>query len=170
MKNIFFSLLILSSSLIYSTDFKVNVKKKKELQPLHKQHISPSSLDDEQEMDLYIQALEEEEALNGAFDNQKCSSNGWNIIKNLAGLLIGTKFFFCGSKGVLFFAVCPDHILSDMISRSSITLSPVEKFLTNRFTWISLCSTLTVFSLWILKKSVTNLYKELYPTEDAMEY
>lgn len=155
MKNIFFSLLILSSSLIYSTDIKINVKKKEELQPLHEQKISSSYLDEEA-MDFDIQTPQNERR--------------WKIVKGLAGLWLGTKFFFCGSKGVLFLLVCPNDMLSKVISRSFTISSPVEKLLTNRFLWLSLCGTLTAFSLWILQKSATNLYQGVCATEDTIEY
>lgn len=169
MKNIFFGLLILSSSLIYSSNFKVNVTKKEELQPLRKQQVSSSFLDEE-EMDLYIEDLEEEEAfLSDMTAHQRSAVDGWDVLKGVAGLCIGTKIFSFGGKGVLMSLMLPDHILAQMLSRSSATLSPAEKLLTNRFVWLSLSGTLTVFSLWILKKSATKLYKGLYGTEDIME-
>lgn len=167
-KNIFFGLLILSTNLIYPNNFKVNVTKKEELQPLHKQQVSPAFLDEE-EMDLYIKDLEEEEAFLNETANQGSSVDGWNVLKGVAGLWIGTNLFCFGGKGVLISLTFPDHILSEMLSRSSTPLSPVEKLLTNRLLWLSLSGALTVFSLWILKKSATKLYKGLCGREDIME-
>lgn len=166
MKNIFFSLLILSSSLIYSTDFKVNVTKNEDLAPSRTQKISYQS-QDEEEMDL--EDWEEEAFLNNMMTNERPPANGWKIIKGLAGLWAGTQFFFGGSKGTLLLLMCPDNVLSETILGSCKTLSPVEKFLTNRVLWISLCGTLTVFSLWLLKKSADNLYQGLYATEDTID-
>jgi len=170
MKNILFSLLILPSSLIYSTNFKVNVKKKQELQPLYEQEIYSSSLEEE-DVDFDIQALEEENAyLNHIIANGRHSSNGWKVLKGIAGLCLGTKLFSFGSTGVAFSLLSPDHIWSDLISQSSTTLSPIEKILTNRSFWLSLCGACTALSVVILKKSADNLYQGLYKTEDTLEY
>ena len=158
MKNILFSLLILSSSLIYSVNFKSNVTKKEEVQVLDEQKIFSLS-DDDEEMDFLLK----EKILNDIIAKQRFSSNGWKVAKGLVGLWFGIKFFFCGSIGV-FFSIIPDP----STSQSSATLSPIEKFLTNRFLWLSLSSTLTIFSLWLLKKSATNLYQGLYGIEDTI--
>jgi hypothetical protein len=164
MKNIFFILLILSANFIYSAETTIDVKKQEKLQTSHKSTIYSSYLEEEDDDE------DENVFLNDEIANERYSFNGWKIVKGLAGLWIGKEFFFCGSKGVLFLILCPDHILSDIVSQSFTPVSPVEKFLTNRFLWLSLSSTLTVFSLWVLKKSAINLYKGLHAAEDTMEY
>jgi len=164
MKNIFFSLLILSSSLIHSTDIKVNVKKKQELQPLYQQKIYSSSLDEEN-IDFDIQ---ENDFLNNNITHETHAPHGWKILKGVAGLWIGAKLFSFGGKGLLLLFLRPDHL--DRLSGPSSTLSPVEKLLTNRSFWLSLCGACTAFSVVILKKSADNLYQGLYPTENTMEY
>ena len=159
MKNIFFSFLILSSNFIYSADIKTNVNNNKELSSSHKQKISSSSLDDMDDMDFDIQTLKEE----------RYHLNEWKVLKGLAGLWLGTKLFFFGGKGSIVLLTIPDHLLSDMIPPAA-ALSRVGKLLTNRFLLLSLCSTLTVFSLWMLKKSVANIYQGWYGTENNIEH
>jgi hypothetical protein len=145
MKNIFFNLLILSSNLTYSADIKINVK------------------NDEKSMNGHLQTFEQEnDFLNDTTPDETFNPHGWKVLKGLAGLWLGTEFFFLGGQGIIVLLILPDHIWSGMISSSRVAaLSPAKKILTNRFFWISLSSTLTVFSLWILKKSATNLYQGL---------
>jgi hypothetical protein len=166
MKNILFSFSILSSSLIYS----INIENKEELRPLHEQKISISSLDEEA-MSAHIPAFKKIKAFSkDVRTGQTGSVNEWKIAKGLIGLWVGTKLFLFGSNGVLFLLICPDHILSEIIPSSSASSSPIQKFLTNRLLWLSLSSALTASSLWILKKSISNLYEGFYGTEDTMEY
>jgi len=164
MKNILFSLLISSASLIYSTDINtIKVKQQEELEPLYEQSISSLS-SEEEEIDFDTQDFEEEIFFNNSIANERYSVDGWKVVIGLAGLWLGTKFFFFGSKGAFFLLMSPDHI-SNIISRSSNALSPMEKLLTNRPVCLSLCSTLIIFSLWILEKSADSLYQGLYTTK-----
>lgn len=159
MKNIFFGLLILSSSLICSTNIETNIEKKEDLQPSHEQKIAAR-----------IQAFKERARSKNSIANQQCSFDGWKVTKGLIGLWLSTPLFFSGSEGILFLLMCPDHIMSKIIPSPSATSSPIEKFLTNRFLLLSFCSALTAFSLLILKKSIFNLYHGFYGTENTREY
>jgi hypothetical protein len=158
MKNILLSLLILSSSLIYSTNTTTNVNNQEEIQSLHQQKIAQR-----------MQALKEERERSKDIANQRHSFDEWKVTNGVIGLLVGVPFFFSSIEGVLFLLMCPDKILS-RITSSSATSSPIKNFLTNRFLLLSLCTALSASSVWIIKKSISNLYQGFYGTEDTMEY
>jgi hypothetical protein len=163
MKKTLAILFILSSNLVHSASLSVNVTKNNE-RPLCQQKKSSACVDKET-MNFDIQ---EEDFLHN-MENQKVSVNGWKIFKGLAGLWFGTKCFFIGSKGALVALSFPEHIISQLIE-SPESLSPMEKLLTNRGLWLTLCGSLTVFSLWVLKKSADNLYQGISNTEDTLEF
>ena len=93
--------------------------------------------------------------------------NEWKVLKGLAGLWIGTQGFLSCGTGTLFFLVCPP--LSDT-ELPFTDLSLAGKLIRNRFLWISLFSSLTAFSLWLLKRSVANIYYGFNGTENDIEY
>lgn len=164
MKNTLFIIVLLSSNLTYSTYFSVNVTKKNE-QSSYQQKRSSALLDEED-----IDFKRQEQFLRNT-NNREISLNEWKLFKGLAFLWLGTKCFFTGSKGVMYLALYPDHGISQMlISASAPSLSPLDKFVTKRFIWISLFSTLTAFSGWVLKKSAENLYQGIYDTEDILDF
>lgn len=122
------------------------------------------------DMNFDTETLENESYfLDNTIANGRSRLNEWKVLKGLAGLLIGTKCFLAGSTGTIFFLMFPDKLLSEMIPPFIIS-SPVEKLLTNRLVWLSLSSTLTIFSLWLLKRSVANVYYGFNGTEDNIEY
>ena len=163
MKNILFITLFLSSNLVHSTPISVNVTKKNE-QPSYQQKRSSAPLE-EKNIDFDIQ---EKEFLHN-MESQKVPVNGWKIFKGLVGLWFGAKCFFIGGRGALIALTFHEDIIS-RLTESSESLSPMEKFLTSRGLWLTLSCSLTVFSLWMLKKAADNLYQGISNTEDTLEF
>lgn len=158
---------ILSTNFIYSAQTKVNISTQEELQDLQTPETSSCFLeeeeeedneDDENQMDLYLQRLEDQYLF---LNNQKSSFNGWKIFKGFAGLYIGANSLIYGGAGIAMTLACPPDLLPD-----DLELSPSGQLLTNRYFWLSLSGTLTVFSLWVLKRSLNNLYEGLNGAED----
>ena len=114
---------------------------------------------DEDDIDFDINTFKRE---NDFFNNKK-SLDKWKLFKGVAELWFGSKLFFVSSQRIVFLLMSPDNVWSKVISSST------KNAITDRPFWLFVSSTLTVFSLWILKNAAINLHEGLCPTVDTIE-
>lgn len=162
MKNILLNLIILSSSLIYSADIKINNNKIQELKSSpNKEKRSAYLYEKDINFGMQKQILSDK-------SNQQASVNGWKIFKGIAGLILGIKCFILGGNCILISLILPQDCIYKIIQSTEIS-SPMKKILTHRVAWLSLSSLFTAFSGWIIAKSATSLHDGFNVAEETTE-
>jgi hypothetical protein len=158
-KNIIFNFLILTSTLTYCINEIFNVDQQKELlYSLYGQDIDLFGLNPDT-IAHDIQTLKEEKAiLKRIIEYETGFFKNFDIVKGILGLWLVAKLFFSSITPILILVAYNE--VGAKSRKELLIKRPIEIFIT---------SMITVFSLWLIKISVANLYRGWYKKEHALK-